>query len=133
MSQYLTKELFEATKEMHEFQNKYEEVVYKFKVLRRHYTANKARAFATNLELEQLRLELRKHMSDEDFLKNFEESDVEERVLDEADSSVTPSEKEEAEYSFDEGPSMDSLPGDLSPMRPCDKRNNMEGFQEYLA
>ena len=131
VNQYLTKELFETTKEMYDFQNKYEEIVYKFKILRRHYTTNKTKEKSMNQELQALRLELRKHISDEEFLKNFEESDIEDKqkILNEESSDSDKSDEKGPEYSFDEGPSMDSLPGDLSPMRPCDKRNNMEGFK----
>ncbi len=75
-SHYLTKELFETTKEMHEFQNKYEEIYYKFKILRRHYNTNKNKLKSMAEDLEVLRLELRKHMSDEEFLKKFSESDI---------------------------------------------------------
>lgn len=55
-----------------------------------------------NQELQALRLELRKHISDEEFLKNFEESDIEDKqkILNEESSDSEKPEKG-PEYSFD--------------------------------
>lgn len=38
----------------------------------------------------------------------------------------------EIDISFDEGPELDSLPGDISPMRMNDKRTGTQDFMKYL-